>query len=83
MTRAARIAAALATGAVLLTACSPHYPPGPAGRVTDRDSFYRKADGWHYSLTVRDKKFRVTRDEYRNCVHGSSYPGCTKRTDRH
>jgi hypothetical protein len=73
-----------AVGAVLvLTACSPDYAPGPAGTVSDRSATYRKADGWHYQLTVttdgRRQDFRVTRDEYKHCFRGSAYPTCTHR----
>jgi hypothetical protein len=77
MSRRTRLFAALVLA--LLTACSPHYPTGPSGTVTGRDGYYRKADGWHYSLTVHGKQFRVTRDDYRRCFRGSSYPACTKR----
>ncbi|MFG2729782.1 hypothetical protein [Streptomyces canus] len=75
---------AAAVGAVLaLTACSPDYAPGPAGTVSDRSATYRKADGWHYQLTVTTdghrQDFRVTRDEYKHCFRGSAYPTCTHR----
>lgn len=60
------------------TACTPNYPAGPTGQVTDRDAYFRKADGWHYVLTVNGHTFRVTRDDYRHCLRGSNYPACTK-----
>jgi hypothetical protein len=72
--RRARLALALLL--LLTAACSPHYPAGPKGKVTDRSATYRKADGWRYSLTVRGRTFRVTGDDYRNCFHDSWYPGC-------
>ncbi|MFF0084610.1 hypothetical protein ACFYR1_33580 [Streptomyces canus] len=82
--RKALAAAAATIGAVLaLTACSPDYAPGPSGTVTDRSATYRKADGWHYQLTVTTtdgrEDFRVTRDDYRHCFRGSAYPTCTHR----
>jgi hypothetical protein len=79
MSRRTRLLAALAFALLALTACARTYPPGPSGKVTDRDAYFRKADGWHYSLTVRGKKFRVTRADYRHCFRGSTYPACTKR----
>ncbi|MFD5405409.1 hypothetical protein [Streptomyces griseorubiginosus] len=83
--RKALAALAATIGAVLaLTACSPDYAPGLAGSVSDRSATYRKADGWHYRLTVttndgRRHGFRVTRDEYKHCFCGSAYPTCTHR----
>ncbi|MFE9920448.1 hypothetical protein ACFYQA_02340 [Streptomyces sp. NPDC005774] len=77
MTRRSRLLAALALALLALTACSPSYPPGPSGKVTDRDRAYFKPGGWRYSLTVDSRKFRVTRDDYKRCVRGSSYPACT------
>ncbi|MFI8206757.1 hypothetical protein [Streptomyces sp. NPDC085937] len=78
-----RLAVAVLTAVVLLTACEPKtYPPGPAGTVTDRPRVYYKSGGWRYWLTVEGTKFRVTRDDWRDCVRGSSYPACTNRTDR-
>ncbi|MFF4839251.1 hypothetical protein ACFY2G_04210 [Streptomyces collinus] len=65
--------------AFLATACSPHYPAGPHGTVTDRHHYFRKAGGWHYWLTVHGHRFRVTRADYRHCVRGSHYPTCTHR----
>ncbi|GAB3169864.1 hypothetical protein [Streptomyces incanus] len=61
------------------TACTPDYPAGPSGRVTDRDRAYFKSGGWRYWLTVDGRKFRVTRADYRHCVRGSNYPTCTTR----
>ncbi|NUV60073.1 hypothetical protein [Streptomyces sp. CAI-85] len=78
-------AAAATVGAVVaLTACSPDYTPGPAGTVSDRNAAYFKSGGWHYRLTVttndgRRHDFRVTRDDYKHCFHGSAYPACTHR----
>ena len=81
MNRLMRLAAACAAAVVLLTACKTEYPPGPAGKVTDRSRAYYKSGGWRYWLTVGDTKFRVTHDEYENCFRGSSYRACAKRTD--
>ncbi|MFJ4084917.1 hypothetical protein ACIP2Z_38990 [Streptomyces iakyrus] len=83
MNRSIRLAALAVLGILLLTACGPKtYPPGPEGKVTKRSSAYYKSGGWRYWLTVGDTKFRVTRDDYRDCFHNSSYPACTQRTDR-
>lgn len=83
MTRPMRLAAAFVTAVVLLTACEAKtYPPGPEGKVTHRSRAHFKSGGWRYWLTVGDKEFRVTRDDYRNCFRESNYPACTKRTDR-
>ncbi|MEV6381621.1 hypothetical protein AB0M31_19635 [Streptomyces sp. NPDC051773] len=80
------LAAVTATiGAVLaLTACSPDYATGPAGTVSDRSAAYFKSGGWRYRLTVttsdgRRQDFRVTRDDYKSCFRGSTYPTCTHR----
>ncbi|MHB9860311.1 hypothetical protein [Streptomyces sp. YIM S03343] len=79
------LAAAATFGAVLaLTACSPTYPPGPTGTVTDRSAAYYKSGGWHYRLTVtttdgQRHSFRVTRHDYKSCFHGSAYPACARR----
>ena len=75
----ARLIAALVLALFAVTACSPDYPAGPTGKVTDRTRAYYKADGWHYWLTVDGTKFRVIRDDYRHCVRGSSYPVCTQK----
>lgn len=56
-------------------ACDPGYAAGPSGKVTDRSAVYFKSGGWRYKLTTTST-FRVTRDEYRGCVRGSSYPKC-------
>ncbi len=61
------------------TACSPHYPAGPAGTVTARDARYFKSGGWYFHLTVNGTRFRVTRDQYRRCSPDSTYPACTHR----
>lgn len=74
-----RLFAALVLALLAVTGCSPHYPPGPSGTVTDRDAYFRKADGWHYELTVDGRKFRVTRADYRGCVRGSDYPACARK----
>ncbi|MFF8954081.1 hypothetical protein ACF09I_35590 [Streptomyces sp. NPDC014940] len=74
-----RILAAVVLALLAATACSPHYPAGPHGKVTDRDRYFRRADGWHYELTVHGREFRVTRADYRRCVRGSTYPACTHR----
>jgi hypothetical protein len=79
MNRRSRLIAALVLLLAVTTACQAHYPAGPTGRVTDRQARYFKSGGWHYSLTVGGKTFRVTRDNYRDCFHGSSYPACTSR----
>ncbi|MFJ9541920.1 hypothetical protein ACIRPX_32320 [Streptomyces sp. NPDC101225] len=78
------LAAATATIAAVLAlgACSPDYAPGPAGTVNDRSAAYFKSGGWRYRLTVtttdgQRHRFRVTRDDYRHCFHGSAYPTCT------
>lgn len=71
--------------ALTLSACSPHYPQGPDGRVTDRSDAYYKSGGWQYHLTVapaaggEPKKFRVTKNDYKSCFRGSRYPACTER----
>ncbi|MCX5260397.1 hypothetical protein OOK27_40700 [Streptomyces canus] len=80
------LASAVIAAVAVLTACSPDYAPGPAGTVSDRSATYRKADGWHYQLTVttndgRRHDFRLTRDDYRHCFRGSAYPSCTRRTE--
>jgi hypothetical protein len=83
--RKALAALAATIGAVLaLSACSPHYAPGPAGTVSDRSAAYFKSGGWRYRLTVtttdgQTHRFRVTRDDYKHCVRGSAYPFCTHR----
>ncbi len=69
------LAAVTAFGAV---ACTPSYPAGPAGKVTDRHERYAKATGWRYELTTT-RTFRVTRSDYKDCVRGSSYPKCTSK----
>jgi hypothetical protein len=80
MNRRSRLIAALMLLLLAVTtACQAHYPAGPTGQVTDRDAYFRKANGWHYELTVGGKTFRVTRDDYRHCFRASSYPACTTR----
>ncbi|NUP16607.1 MAG: hypothetical protein HOZ81_10960 [Streptomyces sp.] len=79
MTRRTRLLAALALALLALTACQATYPPGPSGTVTDRSRAYFKSGGWRYWLTVDGTRFRVTRDQYGHCFHGSSYPACTHR----
>ncbi|MGW1723204.1 hypothetical protein ACWCQK_09810 [Streptomyces sp. NPDC002306] len=86
MRKALASATAVIAAVLALTACSPDYAPGPAGTVSDRSAAYRKADGWHYRLAVTTTDgsrhdFRVTRDDYRRCFHGSAYPTCTHRTE--
>ena len=69
-------------------ACGP--PPGPAGRVTDKDrSLYTLGKSTHfkYYLTVRTPagrlvEFRASSTDYRDCYRGSAYPTCTNRKDR-
>lgn len=73
--------AAVALAVAALTACSPSYPPGPAGKITGREATYHnKTGGWFFMLTVGDgEPFRVTYDEYQHCVRGSAYPACAGR----
>jgi hypothetical protein len=63
---------------LLATACQPTYAPGPTGKVTDRSRAYWKSGGWHYWLTTTGSRFRVTRNDYEHCFHGSHYPTCTQ-----
>ena len=83
-----RAVLATATGAVLallLTACGPVYPQGPAGTVTDKSRHYRSANKtWKRYLTVQTSDgtqhtFRVSLSDYVNCDRDSAYPQCTQR----
>jgi hypothetical protein len=84
MRKALAAAAATVAAVLALSACSPDYAAGPAGTVSDRSAAYFKSGGWRYRLAVtttdgQRHSFRVTRDDYRHCFHGSAYPSCTRR----
>ncbi|MEW1831215.1 hypothetical protein [Streptomyces sp. NPDC088196] len=86
MRKALAAATAVIATVVALSACSPGYAPGPAGTVSDRSAAYFKSGGWHYRLAVtttdgQRHDFRVARDDYRHCFHGSAYPACTHRQE--
>ncbi|MGW7268280.1 hypothetical protein [Streptomyces sp. NPDC054842] len=63
----------------LTVSCTPDYPAGASGRVTDRSRAYFKSGGWRYTLTTTGDAFRVTRSDYKHCVTGSQYPDCTEK----
>ncbi|MEV6543413.1 hypothetical protein [Streptomyces sp. NPDC051665] len=86
MRKALASATAVIASVFALTACSPDYAPGPAGTVSERSAAYFKSGGWRYRLTVttadgQRHSFRVTRDDYRHCFHGSAYPTCAHRSE--
>lgn len=88
MNRTPRLAA-VAVGALLLTACT-SLAQGPAGRVVDKDSHTYKIGKTFYTdyyLTTQAEdgtrtEFEVSSEHYDRCYTGSSYPGCLRRTDR-
>lgn len=66
---------------VSLAGCTPGFPPGPDGTVTDRGATYFKSAGWRRHLTVRspdgeETRFRVSRADYHHCLRASRYPAC-------
>ncbi|MGY4936240.1 hypothetical protein ACWD7T_35230 [Streptomyces sp. 900116325] len=86
MNRAIRLAALATAAALLVTGCKKDFPEGPPGRVVKRNSdlVSIKPTIVKRYLTTESRAgkrstFRVSKEDFRLCNEGSSYPGCLAR----